>query len=391
MDDLDQYLSFALDVARIVAPFAGPALGISVAAPVLSKLGVRVGPGRAFVLGFKSYFQRSTNPSSVRTSTVAEIQYKSSLVRKDNFLIVYGPKGVGKTVAVATAFRGQMGVIHINISAGDDAEKIVRKALGAVSNVPNTFTSVDYSGPRVIFWYQLIFRHYPLVILNIKERSPNDPQAKIAEAARTLSYDYQLRVLIDGSNNTLPDELFATKRGHIVDVDEMDQETVESIQEFKIFITLLREADLADVVYHIIGGVPADYILLMTVTAGRSGEKFSEAVNLFLERLQSMSTIFNIEVLRSHPDMSKLYDLFKTVEAVSASCDVVRQVTRPSSDKTLRAIYIGSEPFLIPSTRAMAYILRNDCAKAHSVAQIREVLKCQTDKSNINKQQLTLP
>ena len=88
--------------------------------------------------------------------------------------------------------------------------------------------------------------------------------------------------------------------------------------------------------------------------------------------------------------MSKLYDLFKSVDAVSASCDVVCQVTRPSPDKTLRAIYIGSAPFLVPTTRAMAYILHNNCAKAHSVAQIREVLKCQTDKLNINKQQLAV-
>ena len=109
---MEDYLQFALDVTRIVAPFAGPALGISVAAPVLTKLGVRVGPGRAFVLGFKSYFQRSTNPSSVRTSLVSEIRYKMSLADTDNFVVVYGPKGVGKTVAVATAFRGQMGVIN---------------------------------------------------------------------------------------------------------------------------------------------------------------------------------------------------------------------------------------------------------------------------------------
>ena len=45
--------------------------------------------------------------------------------------------------------------------------------------------------------------------------------------------------------------------------------------------------------------------------------------------------------------------------------------------------------FLVPSTRAMAYILRHDRAEAHSVAQIKEVLKCQVDKSNIYKEQLT--
>ena len=139
MEDLGKYLNSALDVAEIVAPFAGPALGISVAVPVLSKLGVRISPGRAFVLDFKSYFQRSKYPSSVRTPIVAEIQYKMSLADTDNFVVVYGPKGVGKTVAVATAFRGQMGVVDATISARDSAERIVQKTLEAVANVSNTF------------------------------------------------------------------------------------------------------------------------------------------------------------------------------------------------------------------------------------------------------------
>lgn len=86
-----------------------------------------------------------------------------SLADIDNFVVVYSPKGVGKTVAVATTFRGQIGVINVNISAGDSAHKIVRMVLGAVANVPNTFTTVDYSGPRVIFWYRLMFRYYNLV------------------------------------------------------------------------------------------------------------------------------------------------------------------------------------------------------------------------------------
>ena len=306
-----------------------------------------------------------------------------SLAGPDNFVIVSGPKGVGKTVAVATAFRGQMGVIHINISAGDSARRIIQKALGAVANVPNTSTSVNYAGPRVIFWYQLMFRHYPLVILNINERSPHDPHANFAEAAKTSTYNYRLRVLVEGSNNTLPDELFATKRGRSIDVVEMDQGTVESISEFKISITSLREADLADVVYHIIGGVPADYDALWKDTAGRSGQKFSEAVDSFLFNLLDEAVIAKSATLHSHPAVSKLYDLFNTEKAVAQARADVNQVTRPSPDRTLRVVNVNGKRFLIPSTRAMAYILHNDCAKAHSVAQIREVLMYRTDKSNI--------
>ena len=169
-------------------------------------------------------------------------------------MVVYGPERVGKSVAVATAVRGQMGVIHVNIYGGDSADEIVRKALRSVANVTDTFPSLDYGCPRIIFWYKLMFRHYPLVILNLRERS-----SRIEEAARILSYTHELRVLVDSSNNTLPNELFLrTQRARFVDVDEMDQATVESIPEFTVLITSLREADLADVVYHIIGGVPAD-------------------------------------------------------------------------------------------------------------------------------------
>ena len=44
MEDPDKYLTFVLDVTKIVAPFVGLAFGIFVAAPILSKLGVRVDP-----------------------------------------------------------------------------------------------------------------------------------------------------------------------------------------------------------------------------------------------------------------------------------------------------------------------------------------------------------
>ena len=171
----------------------------------------------------------------------------------------------------------------------------------------------------------------------------------------------------------------------------MDQETVEGIPEFKIFITLLREADLADAVYHIINGVPADYKSLRNATAERSGEKFSEVVHIFLFDLLGKAIKLRLLALHSYPTMLELYDLFKMEKEVSDTSAEVNQVSRPSPDKTLRVIEVKGGRFLVPSTRAMAYILDNNCAEAHSVAQIREVLKCQTDKSNINKQQLTQP
>ena len=177
-------------------------------------------------------------------------------------------------------------------------------------------------------------------------------------------------------------------RGRFVDLDEMEQETVESIPEFIVLITSLLKAGLADVVYHIICGVPAYYQFFLDVTVGRSGEKLIEAVNKSHFNLLVDSIKLKLSALNSHPTVSKLCDFYKTEKAVS---DVrVDVVTRSSTDKTLRVIKVEGGRFLAPSTRAMAFILHNNCANAHSVAQIREVLKCQLDKSNIDKQQLML-
>ena len=248
-----------------------------------------------------------------------------------HFVVVFGPERVVKTVAVATAFRGQMGVVNATISAGDSSDRIVQKALGAVANVSWPFSFLEDSCPRVIFWYQLMFRHYPLVILNIRERFRNESHANIAYAARTLSSKYKLLVLVDGSNNDLPNELFRNKRGHFVDVYEMDQEIVESFSEFKIFIAQLREADLADVVYHMIGGVPADYEWLRDSNVGLSGGKLIEGVNQFLDDLQVEAINLKLSALHWHPAMSQFYDLFKTEKAVSVSeiHAELSKITRP--------------------------------------------------------------
>ena len=49
-----------------------------------------VDPERAFALGFKSYFQLSTNPLSIRTTVVTRMQNQMSLADTDNFVDVTG-------------------------------------------------------------------------------------------------------------------------------------------------------------------------------------------------------------------------------------------------------------------------------------------------------------
>jgi hypothetical protein len=64
-----------------------------------------------------------------------------------------------------------------------------------------------------MFYYRWMFWSNPILVLNAKERELNKPYAETSDAARTLAYDYKLRVIVDGSDNTLPNSLFATLRG----------------------------------------------------------------------------------------------------------------------------------------------------------------------------------
>jgi hypothetical protein len=71
----------------------------------------------------------------------------------------------------------------------------------------------------------------------------------------------------------------------------MTKEVLEDIPEFQYFIKKLRNEKLDDVVYHIVGGVPATYNFLISKTRGLDGEDFQCAVDSFLTLLQSKAIV----------------------------------------------------------------------------------------------------
>jgi hypothetical protein len=163
----------------------------------------------------------------------------------------------------------------------------------------------------------------------------------------------------------------------------MTKEVLEDIPELQCFIEKLRNEKLDDVVYHIVGGVPATYNLLISETRGLNGEDFQCAVDLFLGKLQSKAIVLRGEAELSHLRIGEIYELFLKTNSVPRSDKLVRSIKRPSPDKTLRSVIIGSVLHLIPSTKAMAYILNNGCEEIHTVAQIREILAVKQKPANL--------
>ena len=77
------------------------------------------------------------------------------------------------------------------------------------------------------------------MVIRVPERQSGEPYAQVTAAVRDLADLYGLRVVVDGSPNSLPPELLTTKRETVSAVEPMSKEQIVSIPEFKDLIDFL--------------------------------------------------------------------------------------------------------------------------------------------------------
>ena len=90
-------------------------------------------------------------------------------------------------------------MVSIKVSSGTPDDVIVDMALRNIANYRFPIASPAPSALRVIWFYNLAASKPPLVIINSSERQSDETYSKISAAARTLTDDYGLRVLVDGN------------------------------------------------------------------------------------------------------------------------------------------------------------------------------------------------
>lgn len=225
------------------------------APPVIVVAGIvpRVSPLRAIMLGLSSRLFLRANPVSQRTQKLAELRaaMPSRSRHKELYSVVMGPKGVGKTCAVDTATEVTLGVVSVVIPPGTSHNTILFEV----------FTAITNTNPRavVLWWHHFLFRTHATVVPRA-ERKPTEAVAALDSAARELAHDYDLRVIIDASDNSLPapEDAKATMREMVVQVGPMTRSVLESVPDLAELLSALKAADLADVVWTCVGGVQQD-------------------------------------------------------------------------------------------------------------------------------------
>jgi hypothetical protein len=120
-------------------------------------------------------------------------------------------------------------VIKLEAQPRHSEDTIIKNTLQELANPPFKFMNPLKSAPRVIFWYRLFtLGRSPTVVINVNatERKVGQDYAGLTGAVRTLVDKYKLRVVVDGSPNSLDETLLRTKREDVIDIKPMTKEMI---------------------------------------------------------------------------------------------------------------------------------------------------------------------
>ena len=129
-----------------------------------------------------------------------------------------------------------------------------------ITGIKFSFLDLHSNARRVIKFHQLLFRNPPIVVISVPERGLRQEYADVSAAVRGLVDGFKLKVLVDGSPNSIPPDTLSTERQVLISVNEMSKDQIESIADFNELIAFLRENKISDGVWKVLGGNPAKYV-----------------------------------------------------------------------------------------------------------------------------------
>eukprot|EP01035_Chromulina_nebulosa_P022069 gene22069-28567_t len=362
-----------LELAKVALPYIVPAT----AALSLSGLVPRIGPGRAIWIAFRSRFAFSKMPVSVRDVEVKQI--KEEISNKNfgqSYLIITGDKGIGKSCLLSTATNRTCGIVNVEVQPGESENNIIKASLQNLVNLPFEFVPHRYSARRVIFWYYLLsFGNTPTIIINATERKTGQEYASLTGAVRTLVDKFKLRVIIDGSPNSLDDSLFRTERAEAIEIKPMTKEMIWSLPQLKEFISVIDTNNLGDVVWLVLGGIPARFERVQ-----KKFEKIKSSMDakeligeLLCNEIYSAIKIVDLaqETNSNMKEIIKLFD--KEINGIIRKSLIDKGLIRPTPDKVFHEMKINGVSTLVPCSNAIGIVLRNDLTKEPTMEDLKKI------------------
>lgn len=159
----------------------------------------------------------------------------------------------------------------------------------------------------------------------------------------------------------------------------MEREVLEQLPQLQGVLEALQKADMADLVWEVLGGNPARYDLLQTAWREAGYKDIVKVAEGYLrDELSAATNVLN-DTVAAYPALEQpIYKRFKEEAIVWLPASVRAEHIMPSPDKVLRFIKKAGdeEGMLVPSTAAMALVLRHSVDhEPPSLSTVRQSLQ----------------
>ena len=350
------FLEHAANVATVIATLAAVSTGPAV--------------GRALALALRSRLARAPSPQSARAADVLALRDTLASTSPGRYVVVQGPKGVGKTCVVETALQRTCGVVVVEVAPGAPHNAIVSSALASIVGIRSNWWDPRPSALHVLWWYRWLLPP-PIIVLRVSERPAGKEYPGTAGAVRSL-VDCGFRAVIDSPPDSLEPGTLATLRQAVIELGPMPRALLFSLPEHAALFAALRKADLEDVVWAVLGGVPAHYTALHDMLRSlATPDEFGRSVEAYVRAELRGAITRRANMLVAHPFMAPILDEFRRADEVAESR--LRDVVRPSPNTVLRSVAAqgGKATVFIPADSAMALVLRHRFEVAPSLGELR--------------------
>jgi hypothetical protein len=296
-----------------------------------------------------------------------------------DYLVVTGDKGVGKTCLIDTVTSKTAGVIKLEAQPHHSEDTIIQNTLQELASPPFKFMNPLKAASGVIFWYRLFtLGRSPIVVINATERRVGQDYAGLTGAVRTLVDKYKLRVIVDGSPNSLDETLLRTNRQRLIDIRPMTKEMVWQIGQIQDLLKYVKTAGLEESVFAVLGGNPSRYEELWGNSKFylHSGRDAREVIGGHLcAAIYVAIKLVNEYCGNDATATAKLIKLFQETRFFTKSTLVTNQLQRPTHDKVFREVKREGISVLVPASRAIGIVLQHGLSKEPSLNELEELLK----------------
>ena len=217
------------------------------------------------------------------------------------------------------------------------------------------------------------------MVIRVPERQTGQNYADVTSAVRALADDFSLRVIVDGSPNSIPPELLTTERETVISVEPLSKEQIESIPEFKGLIDVLKSRNLEGPVWKVLGGSPAGYLKLkqLVVKMSLPDAASDEVVNQVKNHLQSvLSDSLNKNVANSSFNTKQIIKIFrerKVIKIPKAELEGMGFLL-DYPNKVFREVKTMEDWYIVPSSPAVSLIISENVQNGVGVRELRDKL-----------------